>query len=81
MNKEEAIKLVLSTMSDHDIWWNQESSEILPLLTEDMQKFVHHLTRSAWFNGAVKEREACAKIARQLGGDWAEDAIRARGQE
>jgi hypothetical protein len=29
---------------------------------------------------AQYEREACAKLARQFGGDWAEDAIRARGQ-
>jgi hypothetical protein len=29
---------------------------------------------------AQHEREACAKLARQFGGDWAEDAIRARGQ-
>jgi hypothetical protein len=26
------------------------------------------------------EREACAKLARKYGGDWAEDAIRARGK-
>jgi hypothetical protein len=32
-------------------------------------------------NKAIEaEREACAKIAKQFGGDWAEDAIRARGQ-
>jgi hypothetical protein len=30
---------------------------------------------------AQHEREACAKLARQFGGDWAEDAIRARGKE
>jgi hypothetical protein len=30
---------------------------------------------------AQHEREACAKLARQFGGDWAEDAIRARGRE
>ena len=30
---------------------------------------------------ASAEREACAKLARQFGGDWAEDAIRARGKE
>ena len=30
---------------------------------------------------AEHEREACAKLARQFGGDWAEDAIRARGKE
>jgi hypothetical protein len=28
----------------------------------------------------AEEREACAKLARQFGGDWAEDAIRARGK-
>jgi uncharacterized protein YihD (DUF1040 family) len=30
---------------------------------------------------AQHEREACAKLARQFGGDWAEDAIRARNKE
>ena len=30
---------------------------------------------------AEHEREACAKLARQFGGDWAEDAIRARNKE
>jgi hypothetical protein len=30
---------------------------------------------------AEHEREECAKLARQFGGDWAEDAIRARGRE
>jgi len=45
----------------------------------DREKFIHYLEAFAKLV-AEKEREACAKLAKQFGGDWAEDAIRARSK-
>ena len=46
---------------------------IYSFYTEQLQAFAKLV--------AQHEREECAKLARQFGGDWAEDAIRARGRE
>ena len=45
-------------------WWHNEGSGILPLPNEDMEEFAHRMTQIAWSNGAFKEREACAEIAK-----------------
>jgi hypothetical protein len=65
---------------EYKLWWHNEGSGILPLLNEDMEEFAHRMTQIAWSNGAFKEREACAKLAKRFGNSWTEDAIRARGQ-
>jgi hypothetical protein len=62
--------------------------EILDALHKVVQENKHYTTWTvstphlvALVKLAIEhEREACAKLARQFGGDWAEDAIRARGQ-
>jgi hypothetical protein len=79
MNREDIIRMAQEAKFATEEWgdglhhvcvFNFQGSETE--ITEELQRFAA-LVASA-------EREACAKLARQFGGDWAEDAIRARGQ-
>jgi hypothetical protein len=73
MNREDIIRMA------QEAGWEMDNSCVLSpqvlwyIYQEQLEKFAA-LVASA-------EREECAKLARQFGGDWAEDAIRARGQE
>jgi len=79
MNREDIIRMAREAKFATEEWgdglhhvcvFNFQGSETE--ITEELQRFAA-LVASA-------EREACAKLARKFGGDWAEDAIRARGQ-
>jgi hypothetical protein len=40
--------------------------------------YSHELVKRMIAEAVMAERDECAKLAKQFGGDWAEDAIRAR---
>jgi enoyl reductase-like protein len=67
MTRDEIIEMAKQTQMP--FYWRTGEITYLDKL-EDFAKLV-----------AQHEREACAKLARQFGGDWAEDAIRARNKE
>ena len=73
MTQDEIIELAKKAgmMSDGEMWFTP-SYENCDVDQADLEAFAKLV--------AEQEREACAKLAKQFGGDWAEDAIRARGQ-
>jgi hypothetical protein len=56
-------------MNDFETWWYQEGSAFRPV-DEDVEEFVERMCKIAWSNGALKERDACAKLCENMALEW-----------
>jgi hypothetical protein len=69
-------------MNDFETWWHNEGSDP-KRFNEDWEEHCKRMCQIAWSNGALKEREDCAKVCEEPGwnaANWCAKAIRKRGE-